>query len=93
MKAKVTFVCKPAKKAADYDAESIFMMVDLPFVPSVGMMLKLTPEGNYIEVNDVMLDITPGGEGLIVGLKEPDDEDAYQLRSWPEMKAQGWRIG
>jgi len=92
MKAKVLFFCKPAKKTKDYEVESIFMMVDLPFVPSVGTMLKLSPGGNYIEVSDVMLDITPDGEGLIVGLKEPGDEDAYQLRSWAEMKAQGWQI-
>jgi len=91
MKARIDFVCKPANEASEYELESIFLIVDLPFVPSVGLMLKLTDEGDYIQVIDVMFDLTPGGDGLTVGLKEPDED--FQLRSWPEMKAQGWQLG
>jgi len=91
MKARIDYYCEPAKNRAEYDAEEIHMYVDLPFVPSVGMLLKLTKEGEYIKINNVMLDVSPEGEGLIIGLEEPEED--HQLRPWPEMKAQGWKIG
>lgn len=89
MQARIDYQCQPREEDAPYECEDISIVVDLPFVPAVGTMLKLTVEGDYIEVADVMLDLSPEGEGLIVGLKEPED---WQLRSWPEMQAQGWRI-
>jgi len=90
MKARVDYFCKPAKKNANYECESIYMEVELPFVPAVGTMLKLTEEGDFVKINDVMLDISPGGHGLLVGLEEP--EHVGELRPWSEMKAQGWKL-
>lgn len=80
-----------AAKESDTDCENIYMVVDLPFVPAVGTMLKLTEQGDFIKINDVMLDISPGGDGLLVGLEEPQHDG--ELRPWSEMKAQGWKIG
>lgn len=80
-----------AGEESNDDCENIYMVVDLPFVPAVGTMLKLTEQGDFIEINDVMLDISPGGDGLLVGLAEPLHDG--ELRPWPEMKAQGWKIG
>ena len=90
MKARLDYVCEPAKKNSGYDEEEISLVVDLPFAPFVGMLIKPTPNSDYLRVIDVMLDLTPDGEGLILGIEEPDDFSS--LRPWREMKAEGWKI-
>ncbi len=89
MKARIAYACQPAAPGADYDIEDIHMDVDLPLAPTVGMSLKLNADSGYLPVADVFLDLSPGGEGLVVGLKEPADAE---LRPWPEMQAAGWQM-
>lgn len=91
MKARIDYFCAPIKKGSGYELENIHIFVDLPFIPAVGTALKLTKDGDFMEVADVMLDITPGGEGLCIGLKEPEFD--VQIYPWPEMKKQGWLLG
>ena len=93
MKARVHYQCQPRRKSATYEAEDICIDVDLPFVPAIGTMLKVSATGDYMKVDDVFLDLVPDGsegEGLVVYLEEP--ADGPDFRPWPEMKAQGWRI-
>lgn len=93
MKAKVHATCQPKSKAAalQYDAENIHIVVDLPFVPAAGTMLKVSPAGDYLKVDQVYLDLTEGGEGLVVFIEEPDD--SRELMPWKAMKAEGWALG
>lgn len=88
MKARIDYYCQPKTKTAEYESENIHLVVELPFIPAVGTMLKLTNDGDFIRVNDVMLDITKGGEGLCIGLEEPDILDP-----WLSMRSQGWQLG
>lgn len=84
------YYCLPRRKNASYAAEDIRLTVWLPIPPSSGMWLKATPEGDYVEVADVYIDTTPGGEGITVFLEEPDDERL--LLPWKTMKAEGWQL-
>lgn len=88
-KARLDYVCKPKSKDADYGCEEISLFVDLPFVPFEGLSIKPTPNSEYISVCGVMLDITPDGDGLIVSLEDPGEN---QLRPWEEMKSEGWQL-
>lgn len=92
MKAKIIYQCKPAENP-DGPPSEIFMTVDLPFTPSQGTMLRLTNGGPFIPISDVMIDIAPDGEGVLVFLEEPNESRGQFLRDWHEMKAQGWQLG
>ena len=65
------------------------MFVDLPFIPQAGTYLKVTPEGEFMTVQSVMVDITANGSPIIISMEEPDE--ITQLRPWKEMIAQGWK--
>ncbi len=53
-------------------------------------MLKVTPNGDFLKVQDVYLDVTPGGEQLSLHIEDPESAD--DLWSWPEMKKEGWSL-
>jgi hypothetical protein len=94
MKARIDYYCLPSKKGADYDVENIHLVVDLPFIPTVGMDMKFTKDGDFATVSDVMYDHTDEVTPLCVGLEEPNPEQVkLVLRPWKEMKAQGWLLG
>jgi hypothetical protein len=90
MKARVHHVCLPRSKRVAYDTENICIDIDLEVLPQIGSMLKVAPNGEYLKVEDVYLDVTPGGEGLSIHIEEPDRDD--DLRPWPEMKIGGWKL-
>ena len=90
MKARINYFCKPIKNNAGYEHEEIYLDVDLPFVPPIGAYLKVTPNGDYLEVGDIHFDLQPGGEGLSIGMELPED---YAIRSFKEMSAEGWTRG
>lgn len=82
---KFTSICLPASPDATYEAEDIELVCkDLPHVPSVGDMVKVTPQGDYMEVVSVYVDYV-SGEGIDIQLDTGDD-----LRPWKEMQAEGW---
>lgn len=91
MKAQIRWTCGPRTKKADYEAEEICIDVELPLVPQIGSVLKLTAAGEFVRVDDVYLDLSVGGEGLVVFLKDaaPGTPD---FRPWKELRAQGWRL-
>ena len=89
MKVRLAYACLPVATGLSYDIEDIHVDVELPFVPSVGMMIRPTPANDYVEIVNVFLDFHPEGEGIVLGLKEPEDDN---LRSWTDMQAQGWQL-
>lgn len=93
-KARLDHTCMPRSKAAarQYDAEEIVLYVDLPFVPAIGTMLKPTTEDDFLTVSDVLLDLSPGGEGLVLGLEAPSESNGARLEPWAEMKKRGWKL-
>ncbi|ULQ48360.1 hypothetical protein JN531_017150 (plasmid) [Flagellatimonas centrodinii] len=91
MKAQIRWTCGPQSKTAEYDAEDICIDVELPAVPQIGILLKVTSDGEFVRVDDVYMDLSEDGDGLLVFLKdaEPGTPD---FRPWAELKAQGWRL-
>lgn len=87
MKALIRHVCAPKSKRAAYEAEDIHIVVELPFMPVAGMRLKLTPEGEFNQVDEVFWDVSLPDE-VEVFLEEPDDLQALKF-----MLAEGWRLG
>lgn len=87
MKATVHFWCQPAALDATYQAEDIVITVFLPFIPHVGMHLKVTAGGDFHQVESVYWDTTEPDE-VQVFLQEPDDGD---MEPWEQMRAEGWR--
>ena len=90
MKATIFHTCAPKSKAAAYEAEEIRIDVVLPFVPVVGTMLKVTPNGDLLRIADVHLDITVAEPLLSIFIEEPDDANA--LWTWASMKKEGWSL-
>jgi len=91
MKALINYFCLPVKPNAKYEAENIYMIVEIPYVPAVGTMLKLTNAGEFVEVVDVYLDISHDQYQLNIGLKEPVED--FEWMTWEVMSKQGWKIG
>lgn len=90
MKARIQWQCKPRKKNASYDAEDIFIDVDLAFLPPIGSSLMVVDGGEYGKVDDIFIEL---GAASAVPLRiYLEDPEGAQLRPWLEMKAQGWRI-
>lgn len=87
------YQCRPRREGAPYDAEQIYIDVELPFVPAVGTLLNVTADGDYVPISEIFLDLVPDGSegsGLVVYLEEPDGDAA--LRPWAEMKSRGWKV-
>lgn len=90
MKIKFHWTCKPKSKRANYDAEDIHLIVDdFPFMPVVGMQLKLTPRGAFGQVDEVFWDCD---EPDLFGVYLKDPELELDLYPWADMKAEGWKL-
>lgn len=87
MKATLHYWATPAQPDAQHEAEDIRLTVFLPFMPTAGMKLKVTPDGDYLKVAEVFWDISSPDEVEVV-FEEPLD----LLPEWEQMKEQGWRI-
>jgi hypothetical protein len=84
VKATCHFWCAPRTKNAE--VEDIELTLYIPFIPQVGMDLKLTPDGECHLVSGVVWDVSEPDE-VQVFLEEPVD-----LPSWEFMQAQGWKL-
>lgn len=85
IKARVFHICR----IAGGDFRDVHIDVELPVLPPAGSHLKLTPNGDYLTVDGVMIDITAEGEGIGVQIKEPLHD--FEIWSWDKMRAEGWR--
>lgn len=92
MKAIVHGFAKPRANDSAYETENMFMVVDIPFIPTRGTAILLSPGGEYLTVAQVMWDIA-NPEQLEIFTEEPDPDDHLSLRPFKEMLEQGWRIG
>jgi hypothetical protein len=82
MKAQVHHFCQESE---DFEPQDIHIMVDLPFVPAAGTMLKVARDGEFMPVDEIYFDVkTP--ELLEVFISADD----ISLFPWEVMKAQGW---
>ncbi len=73
----------------DYEVETLIIEVELPFIPSKGTGLALTPEGEIYTVDEVMWEIKQP-DRVIVFLEE--EENLARIRPYAEMREQGWRM-
>lgn len=93
MKIRVNWFCKPRSKQAPYDAEEIFIDLDIEFVPPIGSYLQVHEDGILGKVGDIYIETFVRKEdvpSVFIYLDGP--ERAVDLRPWTEMKAQGWQI-
>jgi len=86
MKAVVRHTAEPIGKQ-EYEAEDIYICIDIPFVPTVGTALQVTPEGDYFYVSSVYWSINDPGV-LDIGTEDPD-----VLEPLEQLLAEGWRVG
>jgi len=71
------------------DLVDLVLQVELPFVPVAGMMLKLTPEGDLLEVDYVDWDIaTP--DHINVHFVEPGF--SQEIPALGMLLAEGWSL-
>jgi hypothetical protein len=89
MKSVIHHFSKPSAQNVDYDVEDLKIEVDLPFVPMVGMSLKVTAAGRFLVVEQVMWAIDEPNV-LQVFTEEPDDDG--DVLPYDEMIAQGWQL-
>lgn len=87
MRAIIQHQCLPPDPDASYEAEDIHIVIDIPFLPQPGMHLKVTPQGDYLTVRDVLWTIN-APVWLNVGTEEPE-----VLYPWADLKDQGWQLG
>ncbi|MEB8487195.1 MULTISPECIES: hypothetical protein [Acidithiobacillus] len=86
MKAVVRHIAEPIGEQ-EYEAENIYICIHIPFVPTVGTALQVTPEGDYVYVHDVHWSVNDPGV-LDIGTEEPD-----VLEPLERLLAEGWRVG
>lgn len=70
-------------RLADVD---ICVRFTIPFVPAIGTMIAVTPEGDFVEVTDVYWHIDKPNV-LDIGVKDGDGP----LRPFSYWKKQGWK--
>lgn len=89
MRAEVIAHSKP-KRGSDRSIECAEMALDveLPFVPTKGTMLKLTPAGPFLEVNTVYWDVLRPDVMQVVMCEPESDLD---LPKYKDMVDEGWR--
>ncbi len=93
MKVRIIWVCRPKSKRADYESEDIFIDKEVDFIPPIGSHIQVHPDGFLGEVEDIFIDLFKRDDDtppVIIYLEEPNDD--IDLRSWAEMKKQGWQI-
>ncbi len=86
MKAVVRHIAEPIGEQ-EYEAENIYICIHIPFVPTVGTALQVTPEGDYVYVHDVHWSVNDP-DVLDIGTEEPD-----VLEPLERLLAEGWRVG
>jgi hypothetical protein len=84
MRAIVHTVSTPPK-GATYDALDLQIEINIPFVPTSGTGLKVTPSGDILTCDQVMWDINEP-DLIRIFMKEPDD-----LPSLAWMLEEGWK--
>lgn len=87
MKTRVHHFSMPCKRNVDYECEELKIEIDLPFVPTEGTGLKVTPNGEILIVDQVMW-LIEEPDVLLVFTKEP----TIGFRPYKEMVAEGWAI-
>jgi hypothetical protein len=84
--AEIRHTCTPRTKRANYEAEDISIKIQIPFVPVPGSMIKVTPHGEFLEVDQIYWAIDSPDE-VQIWIKEEED-----LMPWSVMKAEGWAV-
>jgi hypothetical protein len=87
IKAKLNYYCEPRTTDAPYEVEDIHKFVDLPFIPFAGLMLKIDVGGDYLEVQEVFLDVSEGVDSIEIYFTEPQ-----LLATWDSMNNAGWLL-
>ncbi|WP_136414789.1 hypothetical protein [Herbaspirillum sp. ST 5-3] len=85
MKARVHHFSEPRRRNSGYDCEELKIEIDLPFVPTQGTGLQVTPNGEILIVDQVMW-LIEEPDVLLVFTKEPE----ISFRPYKEMIAEGW---
>ncbi len=86
MKAIARMQCD-GPRAADVD---ICVGFTIPFIPPVGMMIAVTPEGDFVEVSDVYWHIDKP-ESIDIGVRDGGAMTGEKLRPFSYWKKQGWQ--
>ena len=86
MKAIARMQCA-GPRVADVDICTTFT---IPFVPTVGMMIAVTPEGDFVEVTDVYWHIDKP-EAIDIGVKDGGVKGSEEMRPFSYWKKQGWK--
>lgn len=95
-KARVIHNSKPAKDKGDGGKktkrgapapEAISLIIDMPFAPAIGTMIRASPNGEFLRVTAVFWDIGDP-RGLLVFTEEPEPE---LLHSFAAMQREGWQ--
>lgn len=90
MHVTILHTCGPSDDRTDVEAEDIEIEVDLPFPPFQGMLIKATPEGDFLKVQTVLVDVSGGQADITLHIEEPEDD--VGLTPWPVMAKEGWRL-
>lgn len=88
MKSVIHHFSRPSAPDAECEVEDLKIEVDLPFVPVVGMSLKVTPAGRFLVVDQVMWAIN---EPALLQVFTEEPEDDADVLPYAEMIAQGWQ--
>lgn len=87
----IHYFCKPKSSDSQYEIEDINIVVDFEFIPVAGMFIKVTPNGDYLEVGRVYIDTTKNSEGVVIYVDEPEEIEG--LWEWTAMEKEGWILG
>ena len=85
MKAIVRYIAEPVGKQ-EYKAD-IYICIDIPFVPTIGTALQVTPGGEFVCVSGVYWSINAPD------VLDIDTEDPDVLEPLERLLAEGWRVG
>lgn len=90
MKAIIHGHAMPRNKKVEYETENLFIEIDLPFIPTKGTSLMVTPHGEYQIVDQVFWNCR-NPDQIQVFIEEPEDDS--EIRPFTEMLKEGWRVG
>lgn len=76
-------------KGKPYECVDVCLEVDMPFIPTNGMALKVTKDGEYMTIDEVMWDVDK--PDLLDIYMVDLDIDNVGMRPLKEMKQQGWK--
>lgn len=89
IKARIYHVCLADEPKDGLAYRSVDIDVGLPVLPPVGSAIKVTPDGDYLQVDHITIDATAGAAGVGVHIGEPGDD--AMLWTWADMQAEGWK--